>query len=95
MGEESGHAIQGIGDGFTPKIMENAAVDREIRVSGQDALAMMRRLARKEGLLAGVSSGANVWAAVRLAKELGAGKRIVTFAPDNGERYLSTGAFNE
>jgi len=93
--EEKEHKIQGIGDGFAPKIMESFKVDREMRVRSSDAMSMMRKLARLEGLLAGVSSGANVWASVKLAEELGPGKRIVTFAPDNGERYLSLGIFNE
>lgn len=91
--EEKEHKIQGIGDGFMPTIMEGARVDREIRVRSSDAILMMRKLARLEGLLAGISSGANVWASVKLAEELGPGKRIVTFAPDNGERYLSMGLF--
>lgn len=87
------HVIQGIGDGFEPEIMKGARIDRKIRVSDEHALSTAKALARKEGLLAGISTGANVWAALSLAAELGPGKRIVTVAPDNGERYLSMGVF--
>jgi len=91
--DEKEHSIQGIGDGLIPKIVEGKRIDREVHVTSADAIDMANQLARKEGLLAGVSSGANVFAAVQIAKELGPGKRILTIAPDNGERYLSMNVF--
>jgi cysteine synthase A len=83
------HAIQGIGASFVPSVLNRAVYDEVMGVRDEDAFAMTRRLAREEGLLVGVSSGANVWAAVELAKRLGAGKRVVTMLCDTGERYLS------
>ena len=69
-------------------------IDEVIRVSYDDARQTCLRLAREAGILAGVSSGANVWAALRLARQLGPGKNIVTILPDTGERYLSTLLFS-
>jgi cysteine synthase A len=68
-------------------------VDRIVRVTNDDAFATARRLAREEGILAGISSGANVWAALKVARELGKGKTIVVIVCDTGERYLSTALF--
>ncbi len=82
-------AIQGIGASFVPGVFDRSVVDEIVSVTDEDAIAMMTRLAREEGLLAGVSSGANVVVAVKLAQRLGAGKRVVTVLPDTGERYLS------
>lgn len=88
------HKIQGLGAGFVPETLDLAMVDRVERVTGADAIAMARRLAREEGLLAGISSGAAVAAAVRLARqEEHAGKTIVVILPDAAERYLSTVLF--
>lgn len=81
--------IQGLGAGFVPGVLNRALIDRVITVTDQDAIDMARRLARKEGLLCGFSSGAAVWAALRVARELGEGKTVVTVLPDTGERYLS------
>ena len=82
-------AIQGIGAGFAPGILNQAVLDEIISVSDEDAIEMSRRLTREEGLLAGISAGANVFAALKLAKRLGQGKRVVTVLPDTGERYLT------
>ena len=88
------HKIQGIGAGFVPDVLDLAGIDRILTVSNDDAFAMSRRLAREEGLLAGISSGANVAAALRYAAEPGnAGKRIVVIIPSSGERYLQTALF--
>jgi cysteine synthase A len=83
------HAIQGIGASFVPSVLNRAVLDRIVAVSDEDAAWMALRLTREEGLLVGISSGANVYAAVDVAAELGPGKRVVTFLPDTGERYLS------
>jgi len=83
------HAIQGIGASFVPSVLNRDIYDEVMSVRDEDAFAMTRRLAREEGLLVGVSSGANVWAAIEVAKQLGAGKRVVTMLCDTGERYLS------
>jgi len=93
-GKAATHPIQGIGAGFVPKILNTKIYDRVARVSAQQAYQMGRRLAREEGILAGVSTGANVFAALAVAKELGAGKTVVTVAASAGERYLSTPLFD-
>ncbi len=90
LGEPFGdHGIQGIADGFIPEIVDVGRIDRIIKVSTADAIAMAKRLSKEEGLFVGISAGANVTAAASLAKELGPGKKIVTILPDRGERYLS------
>jgi cysteine synthase A len=83
------HGIQGIGASFVPNVLNQEIYDEIMSVRDEDAMEMTKRLSREEGLLVGVSSGANVWAAVRVARELGAGKRVVTVLCDTGERYLS------
>jgi len=83
------HAIQGIGASFVPGVLNREVYDELIAVKDDDALAMTGRLTREEGLLVGVSTGANVWASLQVAKRLGAGKRVVTMFCDTGERYLS------
>ncbi|MDQ7794652.1 MAG: cysteine synthase A [bacterium] len=88
------HPIQGIGAGFVPGVLRMDLVDEVIRVSGDQASAMARALARREGILAGVSSGAAAWAAVRVAgRREHRGKLVVVVFPDTGERYLSTDLF--
>ncbi len=88
------HRIQGIGAGFVPKVLDEKVYDEILAVSGDDAFAVARALAREEGLLVGISAGANVWAAGELARRDGMrGKVIVTILCDNGERYLSTPLF--
>ena len=83
------HAIQGIGASFVPGILNREVVDEIISVGDEDAIAMSRRLTHDEGLLVGISAGANVFAALKVAKRLGRGKRVVTVLPDTGERYLT------
>jgi cysteine synthase A len=85
----SPHAIQGIGASFVPGVLNREVYDEIIAVRDEDALAMTARLTREEGLLVGVSSGANVWAAARVARQLGPEARVVTLLCDTGERYLS------
>jgi len=94
-GQPGPHPIQGLGAGFIPKNYDGSVVDQIIRVKNADALATGRRLAREEGILAGISAGANVWAALQAARELGARKTVVVIVPDSGERYLSTALFAE
>jgi cysteine synthase len=90
------HAIQGIGAGFVPAILRVDLLDEIIAIDHQDAGRTARRLAREEGILAGISSGGNVWAALQIAKRPeAAGKRIVTILPSTGERYLSTWLFDD
>lgn len=94
-GEPGPHPLQGIGAGFIPKNYDPNVVDRVIRVKNEDAFATSRNLAHREGILVGASSGANIWAALQVAGELGPGKTVVTIVPDTGERYLSTALFEE
>jgi cysteine synthase len=90
------HKIQGIGAGFVPDVLRKDLLDEIIRVTNDDAGTMARRLAKEEGILAGISSGAAVWAAVEVAKRAeNAGKLIVVVLPDTGERYISTWLFHE
>ena len=91
LGQEPGlHVIQGIGDGFIPPVLDTGLIDEVITVTDDDAVETTRRLAREECILAGTSSGANVWAALRLCDKLGYGCRIATVLPDRAERYFST-----
>lgn len=93
-GAPGSHKIQGIGAGFIPEILDVSLIDEIVKVSNEDAFNTSRELARMEGILAGISSGAAVYAALQKARELGKGKRVVVIAPDTGERYLSTELFN-
>ncbi|NOZ24374.1 MAG: cysteine synthase A [Planctomycetes bacterium] len=93
-GSPGPHRIQGIGAGFVPGVLNTNIIDRIIRVTSDDAFETSRRLAREEGVLTGISAGANVFASLRVAKELGEGKDIVTILCDTGERYLSTDLFD-
>ena len=95
-GKPGGHKIQGIGAGFVPDVLRLDLVDEIIKVTNEDAGIMARRLAKEEGILAGISSGAATWVALEIAKRLeNAGKLIVVILPDTGERYLSTWLFQE
>jgi cysteine synthase len=95
-GRPGPHKIQGIGAGFIPEVLRMDLVDEVIKVSNEDAGLLARRLAKEEGVLAGISSGAAVWAAIEVAKrQENEGKMIVVLLPDTGERYISTWLFNE
>jgi len=87
------HMIQGIGAGFVPDVLNQKIIDEIITISNEDAFEMSKRMAKEEGILCGISSGANIKAALNLA-EKNPGKTIVTLCPDTGERYLSTSLFN-
>jgi cysteine synthase A len=89
-GRPAPHGIQGIGAGFVPGVLNRSVIDRVVAVTDDDALNTARHLVRLEGLLVGISAGANVFAAAAVARELGPGKTVVTILPDTGERYLST-----
>ncbi len=95
-GSPGPHKIQGIGAGFVPAVLKMDLVDEVIRVRNEDGGAVARRLAREEGILAGISSGAALWAALEVAKRPESeGKMIVVILPDTGERYLSTWLFED
>ena len=95
-GKSGTHKIQGIGAGFVPAVLNRAILDEIITVSNEDAGIITRRLAKEEGILAGISSGAALWAGIEVAKRPEfSGKTIVVLLPDTGERYLSTWVFQE
>ncbi len=92
-GKAGSHKIEGIGAGFVPAVLNTGIIDQVIQVSDQDAIATSRKLMQKEGIIAGISAGAAVYAALKVASSLGPGKTVLTIAPDTGERYLSTSLF--
>ena len=95
-GVAGAHKIQGIGAGFVPKVLDTKVYDEIIAVANEDAFATGKRIGREEGVLVGISSGAAVWAALKLAKRPeNAGKTIVALLPDTGDRYLSTPLFSD
>ncbi|MFB9324333.1 cysteine synthase A [Paenibacillus aurantiacus] len=93
-GNPGPHKIQGIGANFVPDILNREIYDQIITVDNEEAFETARRSAKEEGLLVGISSGAAIFAALKVAKELGKGKRVIAVVPSNGERYLSTPLFN-
>ncbi|WP_035288909.1 cysteine synthase A [Clostridium sp. KNHs214] len=93
-GEAGPHKIQGIGAGFIPDIYRGELVDKVITVSDEEAFEYARKMGKYEGILVGISSGANIAAAIKIAKEIGKGKKVVTVAPDGGEKYLSMGLYD-
>jgi cysteine synthase A len=94
-GQMGQHQFQGMGPGFIPPNLDVKMLDRVIQVWEEEAFPLVRRLAREEGLFVGMSAGGMIWAALQVAKELGAGKRVVTIACDSGAKYLSTALFAE
>lgn len=93
-GQAGPHKIQGIGANFIPEILNRELLDEVITVDNDIAMEYARAIAKREGILVGISSGANVYAAQQVAKRLGRGKKVVTVAPSTGERYLSTPLFH-
>ncbi|WP_123042718.1 cysteine synthase A [Cohnella candidum] len=93
-GKPGPHKIQGIGANFVPDILDREIYDGVITIENEDAFETARAAAKQEGILCGISSGAAIFAALKVAKELGEGKRVVAVVPSNGERYLSTPLFN-
>jgi len=92
-GEPGFHKIQGIGAGFVPDVLDRSVVDEVLPVSDERAFTFARRLAREEAMLVGISSGANCWGALEIARRLGPGKVVATVFCDTGERYLKTDLF--
>jgi cysteine synthase A len=92
-GPPGDHKIEGIGASFIPKTFHGDLADEIIKVTDPDGFEMVRQLARQEGVMAGSSAGANVWAALQVAKKLGPGKKVATIIPDSAERYLSKNIF--
>lgn len=93
-GQAGAHKIQGIGAGFVPDIYKKEIVDEVMTITDEEAFEYARLMGKEEGVLVGISSGANLAAAVKIAKQLGKGKKVVTVAPDGGEKYLSMGLYD-
>lgn len=93
--EPGHHKIQGIGEGFVPEVMDTELVDETIQVSDKEAIATTRRLWKEEGIMAGFSGGANVFASLKVGKDMNRGEVVVTIIPDNGSRYLSVKEFQQ
>jgi|SRR5690625_636142 len=92
-GSPGPHKIQGIGAGFVPKVLDTDIYDDVIQISNEEAFEASRKTAKKDGILGGISAGAAIAAAEKVAKELGKGKKVLAILPDNGERYLSTALY--
>jgi cysteine synthase A len=92
-GKPGPHKVEGIGSSFIPKNFDSSVCDEVVMVTDIDAFAMVKELAAREGVLSGSSGGANVFAALKVARGLGPGKRVVTMIPDSAERYLSKKIF--
>lgn len=93
-GKPGPHKIQGIGANFIPEILDQEIYDEIIHIENDDAFETARQVAKEEGILSGISSGAAIRAGLQVAKQLGEGKRVVVIVPSNGERYLSTPLYN-
>lgn len=93
-GRAGAHKIQGLGSGFIPEIYNSEVIDEVVNVSDEDALKMTRLIAKKEGILLGISSGASIYVALEMAKKIGKGKKILAMAPDGGEKYISMGIYD-
>lgn len=93
-GNPGPHKIQGIGAGFIPSIVNLDVIDETVKVSNENAFKTARSIIEQEGILCGISSGANTWAALQVAKKLGSGKKVVVVLPSTGERYLSTALYD-
>lgn len=93
-GKAGGHNIQGLGSGFIPKIYKPECIDEIKKVSEKDAFSTVKKFAKKEGMLLGISSGAAIFIALQEAKKLGKGKKILVIAPDGGEKYISMGIYD-
>ncbi len=93
-GKGGKHKIQGISAGFIPKVLDQDVYDGIVEIKSDDAIAMARQVAHQEGILVGISAGANIKGAIEVAKQLGKGKKVVTVSPDGGDRYLSTELFD-
>ncbi|EDU37937.1 cysteine synthase A [Clostridium sporogenes] len=94
-GKAAPHKIQGIGAGFVPEVYEKDVVDEVMTITDEESYEYARRFGAEEGILVGISSGANIAAAIKIARELGKGKKVVTVAPDGGEKYISTGLYDK
>lgn len=92
-GKPGPHKIQGIGAGFVPEVLDTAVLDEILKISNDEAFEYARRAGREEGILCGISAGAAIAGALKVAKELGKGKKVLAIVPDNGERYLSTALY--
>src|SRR3990172_13013459 len=92
-GKPGPHKIQGIGAGFVPGILNTKLMDEIIKVTNDQAFATAQKLTKAEGILAGISAGANMYAALQIASRAGAGKLVIVVIPDTGERYISTDLF--
>ncbi|EJO5347972.1 cysteine synthase A [Clostridium botulinum] len=94
-GKAASHKIQGIGAGFIPDVYEKDVVDEVMTITDEESYEYARKFGAEEGILVGISSGANIATAIKIAKKLGKGKKVVTVAPDGGEKYISTGLYDK
>ena len=93
-GRAGAHKIQGLGSGFVPDIYDEEVIDEIIKVSDEDSYKITKLIAKKEGILLGISSGAAIYAAIEVAKKIGKGKKVLAIAPDGGEKYISLGIYD-